>query len=88
VSGKASMAAENICIAASTKLTMTGASPSSRPPSFLDRFVLWKESSMMITPSEIAIGDVETLARIHRLDKVGPTGTIRAAHRRESNTTA
>jgi hypothetical protein len=67
---------------------MTGASPSSRPLSFLDRFVPWKESSMMITPSEIAIGDVETLARIHRLDKVGPTGTIRAAHRRESNTTA
>ena len=40
VSGKASMAAENICIAALTKLTMTGASPSSGPPSFLDRFVL------------------------------------------------
>jgi hypothetical protein len=52
MSGKASIAAENICIAASTKLTMTGASPSSGPPSFLDRFVLWKESSMIITPSE------------------------------------
>ena len=31
--------------------TMTGDSPSSGPPSLLDRFVLWKESSMMITPS-------------------------------------
>jgi hypothetical protein len=41
VSGKASIAAVNICIAASTKLTMTGDSPSSSPPSPLDRFVPW-----------------------------------------------
>jgi len=34
------------------------------------------------------IADVETLARIHRLDKVGPAGAIAAAYRRKSNPAA
>jgi hypothetical protein len=36
----------------------------------------------------ILIADVETLARIHRLDKVGPNGTIGRGYRRKSNPAA
>jgi hypothetical protein len=34
------------------------------------------------------IADVETLARIHRLDKVGPNGAIAAAYRGKSDPAA